>query len=47
LLGSGEDELKRKKLEKELAECKAQITNESDRLSDEHIDKSLNLKNED
>jgi hypothetical protein len=47
LLGSREDELERKKLEKELTKCRAQIMSESDKLSDEHIDKSLNLKNED
>ncbi len=47
MLGSREDELERKKLEKELTKCRAQIMSESDKLSDEHIDKSLNLKNED
>lgn len=42
LLGSKKDEL-----EKELAKCRVQIVNKLDKLNDEHINRSLNLKNED
>jgi hypothetical protein len=38
---------KEKIWEKKLAKCRIQIVSESDKLSDEHIDRSLNLKNED
>jgi hypothetical protein len=44
---STKDELERKKLEKKLTKCKAQIVSESDKLSDEHIDRNLNLRTED
>jgi hypothetical protein len=45
-LKSTKDELERKKLEKKLAKCGAQIVNKSNKLSDEHIDRSLSFKNE-
>ncbi len=47
LLRSRKDALERENLEKKITKCKIQIVNESDKLSDEDIDRSLNLKNED
>ncbi len=41
------DELERKKSKKDLAKCRVQIVSELDKLNDEYIGRSLNLKNED
>jgi hypothetical protein len=38
--------LREDELEKKLVECRALIMSELNKLSDEHIDKSLNLKTE-
>jgi hypothetical protein len=43
LLGFRKDELERENLEKKLAKCRVQIMSESDKLSDEHMDRSLNF----
>jgi dynactin complex subunit len=42
-----EYKLEKKELEKELAKCRVQIVSESNKLNDEHIDRSLDLKNKD